>query len=140
MRTCGRCGRAFEELEARIDGVDFCHPSMSTDETCYQIAARELVGLKWSDHFVEIAMRRPDRYKRQARIRCTPELLRELLHLPEGTQITGASGEMGYGGVTIDFIVQHPDLPESPSPRLAEPSWTRAGLYGPPIFQGWGLR
>lgn len=39
--TCVSCGREFYEFEGQLQGLMYCHPADSMDETCYQKALRE---------------------------------------------------------------------------------------------------
>jgi hypothetical protein len=49
FRTCNRCGKtqALTEL-AFLDDVAYCHPSMSTGDTCYVLTCQAVARLwRW---------------------------------------------------------------------------------------------
>lgn len=51
--------------------------------------------------------------KRRGRLSLTPELLADVLKLPDGAVIYGADFELrANGGIVILLYVEHPDLPE----------------------------
>jgi hypothetical protein len=66
-----------------------------------------------------------------ARVLVTPELLRELLHLPLGTRIVWAAMDHTYGGhAAIELTIEHPDLRdvelvEDEQPPLIRPVYRR---------------
>ena len=46
-----------------------------------------------------------------ARVEISPELLVKHLHMPDGTDIVGATVERGVHGPVVALLVEHPDLP-----------------------------
>lgn len=71
----------------------------------------------------------------QARILITPDFLRELLHLPIGTELRG-SGAYHYD--QIELFLSHPDLPDVPlgdRPPLITPTFRRQEAV---VFVDWG--
>lgn len=74
---------------------------------------------------------------RLARILVTPELLRQVLHLPIATDIIRA----GWDRDAIELVVSHPDLPdavlqEGERPPLATPTFQS----NPPVqFIAWNV-
>lgn len=72
-----------------------------------------------------------------ARLRVSTELLREVLHLPIGTDITCAGTVVGFD--QIELTVTHPDLQDMPAregtlPPLICPTFRR---QEPIVFEGW---
>jgi hypothetical protein len=73
-----------------------------------------------------------------ARFLITPEFLREVLHLPAGTDIVGASC---HYPLHVELVVTHPDLPDvtlaqGESPPLVAPTFIRQDHEV--MFVGWG--
>ncbi len=71
-----------------------------------------------------------------ARLPVTTELLRQVLNLPEGTEITNADA-VGFG--RIEFIVTHPDIPakapkEGEKLQIVMPKFRK---QEPIVFEGW---
>jgi len=49
----------------------------------------------------------------QAYFKMSPEVMRELLHLPEGTGILDCRGQWQCGYFHIELVIEHPDIPET---------------------------
>lgn len=66
-----------------------------------------------------------------ARFLVTPEFLRQILHLPIGTEVTWAGMEQGHAyPPCIELTIEHPDLRdvelvEGERPPLIEPKYRR---------------
>lgn len=78
----------------------------------------------------------------EAVMRVSLELLRELLHLPDGTYIHDVDGSWSDG--FVELTVSHPDIPNrspigdtKPWPPVVSPTWMKQPEV---VFLGWNIK